>query len=271
MIESDRRYFAAGSTLQRVPGGRLAVMPELAPLSAGAVVLVDDPGAILANPTAWRDETLAICANAGATELRFYTQATHSRLTNALLAAEMDLHAEIAMVRSAAELVGTEKAEAGPWSVREVTTPALWRSKAALHARTPERPDGKPADAESWVLLERGKIEAGYMSPYLIERSGEACGAFGLSFTPELLRFKNFFVAPEGRRCGAASAALRWIGREALVRGIEAVGCFALPDSTGQRLYERVGFVEVGRQLEWRFPIAARRGREERLLRNAVG
>ena len=271
LIESDRLYFAAGSELQRLPGGSLAVMPRLAALSAGAVVLVDDAGPIVANPTAWRDEALSICAAAGATELRFYTQATDVRLARALASTGMAPRIEIALAGCAADLIGIENTRDPRWSVREVTTPALWCAKARLHERTPERPDGKPADAESWVRLERGKVEAGYMTPYLIERNDAVCGAFGLSFTPELLRFKNLFVDPAERRCGAASAALRWIARQALARGIGAVGCFVLPESAGERLYVRGGFAEVGRQLEWRVPIAAHKRKEERPLRNAVG
>jgi hypothetical protein len=271
VIDSDRRYFAAGAALHRVPGGHLAVMPRLATLSAGAVVLVDDVGAILANPTAWRDETLSVCATAGASELRFYTRADDARLERALASTGMSMHAEIAMVGSAAEIVGTESARGTRWRFREVTTPALWRSKERVHARTPERPDGKAADAESWVRLERAKVAAGYMSPYLIEQGGDACGAFGLSFTSELLRFKNFFVAPAQRRCGAASAALRWMAREALARGIDVVGCVVLPESVGKRLYAGIGFVEVGRQLEWRLPIAERKPVGGREPRNAVG
>jgi GNAT superfamily N-acetyltransferase len=270
VIDSDRRYFAAGAIVHRVPGGRLAVMPQLATLSAGAVVLVDDVGVILTNATAWRDEMLSICATAGASELRFYTPADDARLERALASTGMSMHVEIAMVGSVAELVETDSARGTRWRFSEVTTPALWRSKERLHARTPERPDGKAADAESWVKLERAKVVAGYMSPYLIEQGGEACGAFGLSFVPELLRFKNFFVDPAHRRCGAASAALRWMAREALVRGIDVVGCLVLPESVGRHLYARIGFAEVGRQLEWRLPIVERNPVEGRVSRNAV-
>ena len=271
MLESDRRYFAAGAEFVAVPGGRLAVMPQLAALSAGAVVLVDDVAAILADSTAWRDETLAICANARAAELRFYTSAEDARLEVALASAGLSMSVEIAMAGFAAAIVETEKASDRSWRFREVSTPALWRSKERLHARTPERPDGKAADARAWVQLERQKVDAGYMTPYLIENNGESCGAFGISATPELLRFKNFFVAPAHRRCGAASAALRWIARESLARGIDAVGCMALPGSVGERLYAGLGFAAVGRQLEWRAPTAEQAVVARRSLRDVVG
>lgn len=271
LLESDRRYFAAGAELVAVPGGCLAVMPQLAALSAGAVVLVDDVGVILSDPIAWRDEALAICASAGATELRFYTPADDARVEIALASTGMSMDVEIAMAGFATAILKTECARDRSWRCREVATPELWRSKERLHARTPERPDGKAADARSWFQLEREKVIAGYMTPYLIEKNGESCGAFGISATPEMLRFKNFFVAPAYRRCGAASAALRWIARESLARGIDAVGCVVLPGSVGERLYAGLGFVSVGRQLEWRMPTAERTVVARRALRDAVG
>jgi hypothetical protein len=109
------------------------------------------------------------------------------------------------------------------------------------------------------------------MTPYLIERDGEACGAFGLSFTPEMLRFKNYFLVPGHRAQGGGSSVLRLIARAALARGIAVVGCFVLPGSDGERLYARNGFVSVGRQLEWITPAAASARAERRATRNAVG
>ena len=151
---------------------------------------------------------------------------------------------------------GDDDANAG-WSIREVTTPALWRTKRSLHELTPERPDGKAVDAASWVRLERGKVRAGYMSAWLIERSGEPCGAFGLSFTPQMVRFKNLFVAPQHRARGAASAALRLIAREVLARGYRTIGCFALAGGRSERLYVKAGFTKVGHQVEWTAPAVA--------------
>ena len=271
LVDSDRRYFAAGATLHRLPGGRLAVMPGLAKAAAGAVALIDEPAAIVAEPTRWRDAAVAVCASENAMQLRFYTPSAHALLSRALSSAGFASAEEIAMAGHAAQLASRDAGVDERWTLREVTTPTLWRVKQRLHDLTPERPDGKAVDSSSWVRLERGKVAAGYMSPWLIERDGEACGAFGLSFTPTMLRFKNFFVTPEHRGHGAASAALRLIARQALARGIEAVGCFVLPGSRGERLYERSGFVKVGRQMEWIAPVPESARLERRRDRDAVG
>ena len=284
LIESDRRYFAAGATLHRVPGGHLAAMPGLTRFSAGAVVLVDDLAAIVGDPSAWREAAAFVCAKRNAGLLRFYTAATEPKLTRVLESAGLSSEHELAMAASVKRVLasGGDDVDAG-WNIREVTTPVLWREKRHLHELTPERPDGKSVDAASWVKLERAKVRAGYMSAWLIERDGQFCGAFGLSFpatrertqSPMLVRFKNLFVAPEYRTQGAATAALRLIAREVLVRGHDTramntrIGCFVLPDAHSQRVYERVGLRVVGRQIEWTAPVASQLARESR--RNVVG
>ena len=270
LIDSDRRYFAAGATMHRVPGGRLALMPGLTSLSAGAVVLIGETREIVLDPLAWRDAAVAVCAARGVRQLRFYTSATDATLSSALASAEIPSFFEIAMAGYAAHLDQGSDAGEVHWSLREITTPALWRTKQRLHDQTPERPDNKAADAKSWVRLERAKTVAGYMSPYLIERNGEACGAFGLSFTPGMLRFKNFFITPEHRGRGAATAAVRLVAREALMRGIESVGCWVLAGSHSGRLYERAGFTKVGRQMEWLTPVGANTTFNGTRPRNAI-
>jgi RimJ/RimL family protein N-acetyltransferase len=242
-------------------------MDGLAHFSIGAVLLVDDPQPIVENASTWCDAARDACAASSAAELRFYTPSSDTTLTRALSATGMMPATEIAMAGGASRLaIGASVGEGTTWRLREVSTEALWALKDAVHARTPERPDGKSADSRAWVGAERRKVDAGYMTPYLIEHDGEACGAFGLSFMPDLLRVKNFFLEPSYRAKGGASAALRLIAQAALARGIEAVGCFALPGSVGERLYASNGFVEVGRQLEWITPASG----VARASRNAV-
>jgi len=284
LIESDRRYFAAGATLYHLPGGRLAAMPGLEQFSAGAVVLVDDPGRIVDEPHAWRATAAQLCAKRGAGLLRFYTAAWEPELVRALKSAGLQSGDELAMIASATRILATgDVDDDAAWSIREVTTRAHWREKRFLHEVTPDRPDGKPVDAASWVRLERGKVRTGYMSAWLIERRGEPCGAFGLSFPrrrprgPALVRLKNLFVAPEHRTRGAATAALRLIARKVLLRSRDAgdansmIGCFVLPGAASRRVYERAGFEAVGRQIEWIAPVVALADRMRRADRRAVG
>ena len=271
LIESDRRYFAAGATLHRLPGGHLAVMPGLANIAAGAVALIDAPAALLVDPTGWRDAALAVCASEDAIQLRFYTPAADVSLSRAISSARFSSAEEIAMVGEAVRLASGDGGADEGWTLREVTTESLWQVKQRLHDLTPERPDGKAVDSMSWVRLERAKVAAGYMSAWIIERDGEACGTFGLSYASGMVRFKNFFVAPEHRDRGAASVALRLIARQALSRRIDAVGCFVLPGSRGERLYGRAGFMKVGRQMEWIAAVTAGALLERRPDRNAVG
>jgi RimJ/RimL family protein N-acetyltransferase len=261
-------------------------MPGLTRFSAGAVVLVDDLGAIVRDPSAWRDAAAFVCAKRNAGLLRFYTASTEPKLSRALESAGLTSEHELAMAASVKRVLESSGGDdVAGWSIREVTTPALWREKRRLHELTPERPDGKAVDAASWVKLERAKVRAGYMSAWLIERDGEACGAFGLSYpatreraqSPTLVRFKNLFVAPEHRAQGAATAAVRLIAREVLASGFDSramntmIGCFVLPDAHSQRVYERVGLRVVGSQLEWLAPTAAASQLTKESRRNVVG
>lgn len=225
-----------------------------------------------------------LCAQHGARLVRFYTPASEPKLVGTLESVAFESADEIAMAASAKRILASGDVDAGAgWTIREVTTGALWRKKRLLHELTSDRPDGKPVDAASWVRLERGKVRAGYMSAWLIEREGEPCGAFGLSFPPRraagpaLVRFKNLFVAPEHRAQGAATAALHLIAREVLARSRDAgdansmIGCFVLPGAASQRVYERVGFAAVGRQIEWLAPVVGASDRVRRDRRSAVG
>jgi hypothetical protein len=71
-----------------------------------------------------------------------------------------------------------------------------------------------------------------------------------------MVRFKNFFIAPEHRGHGAASAAMRLIAHETLAHGIQAFGCFVLPGGRGAHIYAGAGLVPVGKQIEWTLPLA---------------
>lgn len=271
LIASDRDYFAAGAILRPVPGGRLALMPGARHAQAGAVLLLDDPRPALCDARGWHDTLARACAAAGVERIRFYTAAADDDLARALAGAGFRRSTEVAMAAPAAAIAAGKPPDARQWTFRAVTSALLWRAKRALHERTPERPDGKAIDAAAWALLEQGKVDAGYMSAWLIESRGTPVGSFGLSRSGELARFKNIFVVPEERGRGAASAAVRWVARRALDQQLAAIGCFVLPGENGERLYRRLGLVAVGRQWEWTSAVSSRAASVLPVFRRAVG
>ena len=269
LIDSDRQYFSAGAVSQRSAGAELVVLPGLAQHAAGAVAFIDDALPVLFRPRAWRDTMVALCRAEGASSVRIYTHASDSRLTAALDAAGFTACVEVAMA-GYAERIAADDCDTSV-SIREVTNASGWETKRRLHERTPERPDGKDIDADSWVRLERNKVDARYMTAWLIERNGEPCGAFGLSFRRDMVRFKNVFVLPEHRRRGVATSAVRLMGKLARARGYPALGCFVLPDADSAAVYERAGLARVGTQIEWTLPLAQSVTHHQARTGDAVG
>lgn len=256
LITDDRDYFAAGSRMVPLAGARLAIMDGLAAYAAGAVVLVDDPAPIVADPIAWRDSVTATAAAHGVRHVRFYTSTNEGPMNSALAFAGVKHVQEIALVASGEAITdATAQRAASSCHVRRVATPSLWEQKLAIHLATPETSDGKPMDGNRWVAFEKAKVDAGYMDAYLVEWNGEPAGAFNISRCENLLRLKNVIVAPSRRHHHVATAMVRWLALHGLSLGVRFVGCFALPGSAGLRLYERCGMHQVGLQLEWIWPV----------------
>jgi GNAT superfamily N-acetyltransferase len=269
LIEDDRRYFAAGARTVAIRGARLMLMGGLEEYPTGAVLLVDDPRAIIDAPARWLEQAAAAARREGATVLRFYTPGEDPALEFALRSTGIESAIELAMAAPAAEVARSSScADAKRWHIDLVDSADDWARKRSLHHITPERPDGKLMAAEQWVRLEKGKVDAGYMDAYLVEHEGEPAAAFGLSAAPGLLRLKNIVVSPRHRRLGAGMAILHRLAHHAIESGTEMVGLFAIPDSDGLRLYEHCGIATVGVQLEWSLPLsstsARRNGNETR-------
>jgi GNAT superfamily N-acetyltransferase len=132
-----------------------------------------------------------------------------------------------------------------------VTNEADWQAKKALHETMELGPDGHGNLAAQWVLLERNKSDSGSLRCYLILRDGEVCGAVGSMRCGPLLRIKNFVIHPNFQRQGIGRKAIKQFAELATAARLEALGVFGIEGGQGSALYEREGFRQAIRQVEW--------------------
>ena len=127
--------------------------------------------------------------------------------------------------------------------------------KIDLYESDPGRPDGKQSSAEHYVALERSKINAGYMTGFVVEFESRAVGCFCLARQANLVRLKNVFTAFEMRGIGCGSVMTAYAERFAFNVGATMFGSFAIAGQAGQRLYEKSGMKLVGVQTEFSAPL----------------
>lgn len=251
MIESDRRYFAAGAECRPFRGGVVRWMPGLQHLAAGCIVEPTDPSLPAPDFVA---AALEAVAAVGAPLLRLYTPAVPGDGAGRD-AVGLAPAVELALVRAPRPFLGEPVC---PIDVRPIVTAEDWEAKERLAAASARRPDGKAASAQEWTALERRKSDAGYARFCLAELDGRPCGAFGLADCGPLLRLKNIAVHPDFHRRGIARAILDFALRHADAAGFASVGAFVLDDGATGRLYPSCGFEAIGAQIEWTRELAPR-------------
>jgi len=107
---------------------------------------------------------------------------------------------------------------------------AGWARKRTLQEACATGPDGHPMAAAAWVELERRKVAAGGMTPFLIVEGGQDLGMVATMDFGSLLRLKNLVVHTRFRGAGVTTRAVRAILAQAHADGRDAVGCFALAE-----------------------------------------
>jgi len=249
LLESDAAYFEAGARIESLPGAVLAWMEGLELLSAAGVIARVDPGLGGHAPAEWLAVAESAVRQAGRSEIRVYLTRHVPELESRLRARGYRSRTEWGMLR----LVPAPELQASRRSVvlHPVVSAADWQAKAALHGALERGPDDHPAAGSAWVELERRKVEAGYMRPYLARCDGEVCGAFALSRHQSLFRLKNLVLHPDRRRRGIGAAVMGELIEMVASAGGRALGAFAVERSQGERLYRKHGFVAITAQTEW--------------------
>ncbi len=248
LLESDRRYFELGATVEAVDGAELAWMEGTAALPAGCVVHRVRPGELGgAGPPAWVDGVTRRLRELGRSVARVYLDGPAAALDGALAGAGYRRRAEIGYVVEGALPTAAARSEV---TLREIVDEDGWEAKGKLHAGSEEAADGHVTVPGEWVDLERRKC-AGGMQAFLVEVDGEVCGGVATLEQDGLLRAKNVFVHPDRRREGIAAETLRVLSRRAVDLGLAATGIFGVDGRPGAAVYVHLGMVPVMRQYEW--------------------
>ncbi|MEA2826385.1 MAG: hypothetical protein QOG43_824 [Actinomycetota bacterium] len=252
LLESDRRYFELGATVDVVDGAEVASMAGMEATPAGCVVHRVRPAEIGGEgAAAWVAAVTRRLRGGGCRMARVYLDQPDAALDGALAAAGYCRREEIGFL---AERV----LAAGPRSdvvLREVVDDEGWEAKAKLHAGSDVAADGHVTAPEEWVDFERRKWVTGGMKAFLVEVDGEVCGAVATLEGDGLLRAKNVFVHPDRRREGIAAESLRLLSRRAGDLGLAATGIFGVDGRPGAAVYVHLGMVPVVRQFEWSRPL----------------
>lgn len=247
LVASDERYFELGARIEPVAGARLAWMPGLADLLAGCVVLGAD---------AWRDgreaeralaEVEARVADVGGSRVRLYLARARSDVARALTDRGYVARHEDGLVLTG-RLSGAERV-----ALRRVADDADWDLKATLHRESPDTCDGHAMEPERWVELERRKVDAGGLAPWLILEGEAPVGTAGTMRVGGLLRLKNLLVHRDRRRRGVATAAIAAFRTMAEREG-RAFGFFGVEGTPGELVYRKCGMTPVTRWTEWLGP-----------------
>lgn len=249
LIESDRKYFEIAAVLMAIPGAAIAMMPNLSHIPSGCVVHRINGRQGVAKWRAWIYEVEEILRSVGCFSPRLYLDQCLPDLEEVLREHGYTAQVEIGLSKSVTTSMLPPQVPLV--TLHPVQSESEWTIKASLHSATEKGPDGHQMRPDHWVQLEQRKCGTGQMQVYLAYYNGNICGTVGALEVDDLLRLKNLTIYPPYRRQGLAQATVYALLLEAIRRGKQTLGCFALLDSAGHRVYKKVGLSDVTQQVEW--------------------
>lgn len=248
LLESDAAYFEAGARRTALPGGVMTWMEGLEALPAAGVVHRVEPGLGGCDPRAWLEAVEQAVRSTGRHRARIYLVHPHPELESALRICGYQSRTEIGFLHRGPHV--SERSGLPNVSLRPVVSQDDWVAKDALHAACDIAADGHPSPAKEWALMERRKVAAGFMRPFLVVADGAVCGVVSVSDQGSLRRLKNVLLHPAWRHRGIGSAVIQRLVGELCALGY-AVGVYAVAGGHGERIYRHTGFAMVNQQTEW--------------------
>ncbi|MEA2972335.1 MAG: hypothetical protein QOG82_793 [Actinomycetota bacterium] len=259
LLESDRRYFELGATVDEIVGAEVVWMPGMEATPAGCVVQRVRPSVIGGGAAglapAWVADVTRRLRGLGCGLARVYLDRADADLDRALAGAGYRPRVETGFLVEGPLPAPSGGGARADVSLREIVDDDGWEAKAKLHAGSDVAADGHVSQPEEWVEFERRKCATGGMRAFLVEVDGEVCGAVATLEGDGLLRAKNVFVHADRRREGIAAESLRLLSRRAGALGLAATGIFGVEGRPGAAVYVHLRMSPVMSQVEWSRPL----------------
>jgi hypothetical protein len=247
LLESDRRFFEAGATNDRIGPATLSWMACHTSVPAGCVVhSVDAPS--VTRPDDWLDAVEDRVRAGGGLLVRIYLLEPHAPLHGVLERRGYSARTELAYATTRMPPPPIDGVE-----VQRVLAAddAIWATITKLHRVSGIGSAIHDADPDEWTDLWRRKCEAGDLEAYLITREGEPCGSIGTLTVDDLLRVKNPLVDRRVRRRAVARSAVSLLTASSRARGCTSVGAFVTDGTAGRAMFAASNLQQLGSQLEW--------------------
>lgn len=251
LFESDAAYFDAAATLVASRGATLSRLGGLETVAAATVIHRVSISEASRDSVGWIEAFEDDLRATAAPIARFYLQGSTLALNRAFERRGYTRNVELGFAADATSALPI-CAEHAAFAFRRVVEDEDWAAKLEIQRQCSLGADGHASDAEDFVTLERRKASAGYMTPYLITRDGEPCGATCVARVGKILRLKNLVVHPAQRRQGLGEFVARYVAGYAQRVGARGAGCFALEGHRSVDMYRRAGYRKIAELVEWR-------------------
>ena len=246
--QSDIRYFQAAAENKNILGGQLSYMEDLSS-QAGACVF-HSLDVLPQRDLAWLNTLEGLFLKKAVKRSRLYlqkhkpedeaflTQNGYRAVIEIGMAGRVDLQILHAKNIKPVQLVAIHE--------------ALWPLHQRLLSSSEAAPDGHRMQATDYALLEKRKVEAGYMQMFLYIENGEALAVASLDIKNGFARIKNLLVHPEQRGKGLGKRLIAGLLTIAQQQGAQAMGAYALAENkAAYGMYQALGMQKIYQQYEW--------------------
>lgn len=246
--DSDIRYFQAAAQNRDMLGGQLSYMSGLSS-QAGACVfhsLESLPG----HEPDWLKKLEAVFLEKRVQRSRLYLQ--ENKNEDALFLKQHG-YRPIIEVGMACKINETKTPAKTEKSLKlAAVNEQLWPLHEDLLSCSEAAPDGHRMQANDYALLEKRKVEAGYMQLFLYLDNNKALAVASLDINRPFARIKNLLVHPDQRGQGLGKSMIASLIVIAQAQGAQAIGAYALADNKAAcGMYQALGLKKVYQQYEW--------------------
>lgn len=244
--DSDIRYFQAAAENKNILGGQLSYMAGLSS-QAGACVF-HSLEVLPQHDLAWLKAVENLFLEKSVKRSRLYLQQNKAE-DEAFL--KQNGYRQVIEIGMAAAINTRNTNPVKPLALQPIHN-ELWLLHHRLLSSSEAAPDGHRMQANDYALLERRKVEAGYMQLFLYIENGKALAVASLDIKNGFARIKNLLVDPEQRGKGLGKRLIASLIQIAQQQGAQGIGAYALAENkAAYGMYKAQEMEKVYQQYEW--------------------